>query len=58
MNGQPDPYLHRDIKLENMCYNEEHGYFVLIDYGAFCRTDGSNWFSLIDPRWVQPVTAA
>lgn len=51
MYGNLVQYQHRDIKLANICYNEEHKYFVLIDFGGFCTADRRDWFGITDPRY-------
>lgn len=43
-------YLHKDIKLQNICYNKERSYFTLNDYGGFSFTDKSVWVDVRDMR--------
>lgn len=56
-HGQVQKFLHRDIKLDNVTYDKEHNFFVLIDYGAFISVDqtpfrDAAWFDAIDKRCV------
>lgn len=43
-------FLHRDIKLENVCYNAQHDIFALIDYGLFSSVDKNMWVDGLDAR--------
>lgn len=49
-HGSIPEYMHRDFKLQNMCYVEEGDFFRPIDYGAYSRTDANYWVDMVDLR--------
>jgi hypothetical protein len=51
-DGAPAAHMHRDMKPGNMCLRPVDGKWlpVVMDFGAWCRQDKSDFFSAFDHR--------